>query len=73
MFMIAALMIASSEAGCWNYITGSRCDNEDFWANLGYKKCNDRCKELGKSGGSCVTNTESCLGLSRDANVCTCN
>lgn len=75
-FLIAVVMTSmfvSTEAGCWNYVTGSRCDNEDFWAHFGYKRCNDKCKNLGYDSGTCSKNSENCFGWSRNVNVCKCN
>eukprot|EP00111_Clytia_hemisphaerica_P023881 TCONS_00070344-protein len=45
--------------GCW--ATLSRCTH---WSNslteIMSKSCNDRCKDLGKSGGSCKLSTSNC-------------
>ena len=72
MAIALSFMIVESEAGCWNFITGSRCDNEDFWSKLGYKRCNDNCHSKGYKSGRCEKNAEHCLGLSRNSNVCHC-
>lgn len=67
-------LVDKSEAeNCFNWITGSRCDNEDFWVVFGYRRCNDECKSKGYSGGRCVRSTETCGGIKRDVNVCKCN
>lgn len=74
LFLIGCSLVSQSEAeDCWNFITGSRCDNEDFWANFGYARCNDECKNRGKSGGRCVKSRETCGGMTRNVNVCKCN
>lgn len=72
MAIALSIMIAESEAGCWNYITGSRCDNEAFWSTVGYKTCNRNCKGRGFKRGKCGKNTERCFGFSRRSNVCKC-
>ena len=71
MAMALSIMIVESEAGCWNFVTGSRCDN-DFWSHFGYKRCNDNCRNKGYRRGRCEKNKEHCLGFSRNSNVCHC-
>ena len=69
----ATFFLREAEAGnCWNFVTGSRCDNEAFWEKLGYPRCDKHCKNNGNSGGKCTTMTERCLFLKRKVNVCKC-
>ncbi|CAJ0915760.1 unnamed protein product, partial [Mesorhabditis belari] len=62
--------------GCWNYFTGSRCDNEGFWGSVGYDTCEEKyggeCRRKGRRGAYCSKATERCFGLTRNAKVCTC-
>jgi hypothetical protein len=62
-----------AEAGCWNYVTGSRCDNEGAWGMVGYMTCTEKCDDMGYNGGTCQKNVERCFGYSRNVNVCRCN
>ncbi|KAI6202792.1 hypothetical protein M3Y94_00481100 [Aphelenchoides besseyi] len=61
---------------CWNYITGSRCDNEAFYKVVGYKTCANEygpgCRKKGYKGARCSKFTESCFGMKRNSNVCQC-
>jgi len=60
-------------ADCWNFATGSRCDNENFWKNFGYKSCNDNCISKHKSGGKCEKRKEKCGFLTRTVKTCVCH
>ncbi|OQV23449.1 hypothetical protein BV898_02571 [Hypsibius exemplaris] len=71
--VMLACSISQAEANCWNFVTGSRCDNENFWALFGYKRCNDNCKSKGYKSGQCVKSMETCLGVPKGSNVCKCN
>ncbi|KAH7680407.1 Hydramacin-1 [Aphelenchoides avenae] len=70
--ILLIFIFASANADCWNVLTGSRCDAEDEWSQLGFKQCNDKCKERGYQRGRCEKNVDRCFGLSFDVNVCKC-
>lgn len=72
LLVLSCIFISSAKADCWNYITGSRCDNEDFWNKVGYKKCQDECKSRKFRLGKCVAATETCAGLTRGVKTCKC-
>ncbi|KAI6178136.1 hypothetical protein M3Y98_00468300 [Aphelenchoides besseyi] len=61
---------------CWNYVTGSRCDNEKLYGAIGYKTCASEygpgCRKKGYKGARCGKSTESCLGMKRGSKVCQC-
>jgi len=74
---LAITMPSQVDAGCWNFITGSRCDNEALYGSIGFKTCaakyGDSCRAQGyPNGAHCSRATENCLWFKRGANVCTC-
>ncbi|KAI1698792.1 hydramacin-1 [Ditylenchus destructor] len=71
--LFLALQPQQAAADCWNYVTGSRCDNEDFWKKFGYKSCNDNCKGKGYKSGRCENSEEKCGWLTRTVKVCKCH
>lgn len=72
--LLSSVFIISIEADCWNYMTGSRCDNEAFWKEFGFKTCNDKCKSEKFKSGKCVDNTETCPPLPpKIVKVCKCS
>ena len=73
LLVVLVSMLVAANGDCWNYVTGSRCDDEDYWERHGYPRCNDRCRQLGKDAGTCVTSTETCAYiLSKDVKTCEC-
>ncbi|XP_046549197.1 neuromacin-like protein isoform X2 [Haliotis rubra] len=71
--VLASLMVLpQTEAGCWE--TWSRCSGWSSWGTgTLWKSCNDRCKELGKSGGKCVLKDASDCWITDKAYQCVCN
>lgn len=70
--IVLVLQPHEAEAGCWNYLTGSRCDSETFWKKFGYQSCNDNCKSKGFKRGKCEKGKEKCGSLTRTVNKCQC-
>nr|QHI06026.1 mytimacin-6 [Haliotis diversicolor] len=71
--LLASLMVLPQvEAGCWE--TWSRCSGwSSSLTGILWKSCNDRCKELGKSGGKCVLRDASDCWMTDKAYQCVCN
>lgn len=70
--IVLANMIGESEAGCWEYLSGSICDNDGIWGWFGFGKCAESCKSKGFKNGRCRMSYEHCLGLILITNVCKC-
>ncbi|XP_059164888.1 neuromacin-like protein [Physella acuta] len=56
---------------CWD--TWSRCSQwSNFFTGKAWLNCNDKCKSLGKRGGTCVLTPSTCP-IARQAYQCRCN
>ncbi|XP_020621503.1 hydramacin-1-like [Orbicella faveolata] len=71
LFLVSAMMqISVVEGTC--YETWSRCSRWSRWGTGRlWKSCNDRCKELGYTGGSCQRCPSTCW-MSDKAWQCRC-
>nr|AVW85485.1 mytimacin 6 [Haliotis discus hannai] len=70
--LAAVMVLPQVEGGCWE--TWSRCTGWSSWGTGRlWKSCNDRCKELGKSGGRCVLKDASDCWMTKKSYQCVCN
>lgn len=73
LLVILSCICMISTEDCWNYFTGSRCDNEAFWQIFGYKKCDEKCQKEKNRPGQCVDSKETCLMFpEKTVKVCRC-